>query len=528
MNAKRVLCAAMVFVLILATVLSGCGSGNSNPTESSAGSASTAPATTPEVKGEKISLKFWMPYAPYEGMTWNDHPFFKEMETRTNVHVDVEGPAAGQDVNEAYKTMIASGNLPDVIQQIGNTYADGQDKAISDGVYIRLNEYIEKDMPNFKQFLDASPIVKKIITSPEGNIVHFPNSRPADATRQPPYVGPIIRYDWLEKVGLSEPETLEDWHAMLVAFKQQLGVDRPLTLPKEGGFFMSSPFLSAYDVGADFYVVDGKIKYGPLEDNFINYITEMKKWYSEGLLELEDQNEEKFYNDTRGAWCHGYYMLEAWKSKAKDPNYRAVGVKYPVLAKGNTINLFYGDAPATDFGFGFVITTANKYPDETCKYFDYWYGEEGTTLALYGIEGKTYTLVGGKPQFTEYMTKNPDGKPFVQALKENTVNYLLNDWHIELAGFKPDEQEAIGVKWAEVKDTWSLPGYAQQFTAEESQKINELWDPINKYVLSMLPKFIKGEESLNNWGALKDQVKKMGVEEIMKVRQTAYDRFFSK
>lgn len=465
---------------------------------------------------------------PFEGQSWNDHPFFKEMEKRTNIHVEVVGPAPGSKVDAAYKVMIASGDLPDVIQHNGCTYADGPDKAISDGVYIRLNDYIEKDMPNFKNLLDSNPAAKKIVTSPEGNIVHFPNSRPVDVVRQPPYVGPIIRYDWLEKVGMNEPETIQDWYNVLKAFKDQLGVDRPLSLPKEGTFW-SRAFLSAYDVDSEFYVVDGKVKFGPWEDNMVTYITEMKKWYSEGLLALEDQNEELFTNDTRGAWCHGFYMLSQWKSKAKDPNYRAVGVKYPVLEKGNTIKLFYGDAPASDFGFGFVITTANQYPEETSKYFDYWYGEEGTKLALYGAEGETYQMVDGKPQFTDFMLKNPGGKTFVEMLKTNTINYLLNDWHIELAGFTQDESDAIAVKWAECKDTWSLQGYTQQLTAEESQKVADLWDgKIKPYVNEMIPRFIKGEESLNNWGAYVDQLKKLGVDEVIQIRQAALDRYNSK
>lgn len=522
---RRLAMAVFIFVMI-ASLLGAC---TSTPTTDPTADPTTEPTAEPTsglpIVSEKITLKFWMPYQPYEGQTWSEHPFFEEMENRTNIHIEFDGPAAGQDVNEAYTAMISSGSLPDVIMHIGNKYPTGPDQAIEDNVYIKLNDYVENDMPNFKAFIDGNDIVKKIITSPDGNLVYFPNSRPADATRQPPYVGPIVRYDLLQKIGQEEPVTLDDWYEMLKALKTQLNMDRPLSMPKEA-VFMSRPFLSAFDVDYEFFVVDGTIKYGVFEQGLLDYVTLMKQWYDEELIALEEQDQTKFTDGTRAAWLHGYYMLESWKSQATDPNYRAIGVKYPVKEVGDTIKLFYGDAPASDFGFGFVVTTANQYPQETCRYFDYWYGDEGTTLALYGIEDETFEFVDGSPKFTDYMTNNPDDKPFVQMLKENTVNYLLNDWKIELAGFKPDEVEAIAVKWAECKDTYSLPGYCQQFTAEESQRVSELWGPINSYVLEMLPKFIKGEEPLNNWGNFVQETKDMGVEEIIEIRQAAYDRFF--
>ena len=40
---------------------------------------------------------------------------------------------------------------------------------------------------------------------------------------------------------------------------------------------------------------------------------------------------------------------------------------------------------------------------------DYMYSEEGTLLINMGIEGTHYTMQNGKPIFTDYVMKNPDG-----------------------------------------------------------------------------------------------------------------------
>lgn len=40
---------------------------------------------------------------------------------------------------------------------------------------------------------------------------------------------------------------------------------------------------------------------------------------------------------------------------------------------------------------------------------DYMYSDEGTRLINMGIEGTHYTMQDGKPIFTDYVMKNPDG-----------------------------------------------------------------------------------------------------------------------
>lgn len=61
-------------------------------------------------------------------------------------------------------------------------------------------------------------------------------------------------------------------------------------------------------------------------------------------------------------------------------------------------------------GYGSAISRENKYPAITAKLLDYAYGKEGNLLFNYGVEGDTYTLVDGEPQFTDKVMKPGDGK----------------------------------------------------------------------------------------------------------------------
>ena len=48
-------------------------------------------------------------------------------------------------------------------------------------------------------------------------------------------------------------------------------------------------FAVAYGLvaGTDLYVKDGQVKYGAYEPEFKDFVAEMAKWYSEGLLDPE-------------------------------------------------------------------------------------------------------------------------------------------------------------------------------------------------------------------------------------------------
>lgn len=83
-------------------------------------------------------------------------------------------------------------------------------------------------------------------------------------------MGVGIRQDFLDRIGMDIPVTYEDWHTVLTAFKEDLGVESPLFL-HSSGLSEDNDFLAGYNVGKDFYMVDGVIHYGPLEPGYKEY-----------------------------------------------------------------------------------------------------------------------------------------------------------------------------------------------------------------------------------------------------------------
>lgn len=65
-----------------------------------------------------------------------------------------------------------------------------------------------------------------------------------------------------------------------------------------------------------------------------------------------------------------------------------------------------------------------------------------------------------------------------------------------------------------------------RFTPDEQSVIDARYTDINKYVNEMRGKFITSVENVKTgWDEYVATVKKMGIEEVLKSYQTAYDRW---
>src|SRR5690606_27116471 len=122
---------------------------------------------------------------------------------------------------DQFSLMFSSGDLPDIVETgwLGTHVPGGPDNAIKDGRILRLNELIEEHAPNLTRVLDENPEWRKMITSDEGNIYTFPFLRGGDLLLT--VHGLALRQDWLDKLELDMPTTLDEWEEVLTAFKEQ-------------------------------------------------------------------------------------------------------------------------------------------------------------------------------------------------------------------------------------------------------------------------------------------------------------------
>lgn len=280
---KRCL-ALLLTAALLVTCLAACGgkdnsstSGESSslqPEESKEDSSaqeesSSEPAETGTglpLTEEPVMLKMWFYLPAANGLSdYNDSDYYQWLEGKTGVHIEWIMPVEGTE-QESFNLIFASDEMPDLIMnQSGREYASGPDVAIADNVYLRLNELCDEYAPNYMALINANPRLQKDTITDDGNRWAFnylyKDGRLANQ-------GPTIRQDFLDKVKMDVPVTFDDWHDVLKAFKEQLNIEIPLfySSSSNDGTTGDSEFLAGFGIGREFFVEDGTVKYGPMED----------------------------------------------------------------------------------------------------------------------------------------------------------------------------------------------------------------------------------------------------------------------
>lgn len=534
---KRVIRTMMLVLLI--TIIAGCSgksAGNPEPAKGTEGTDKVVGST--EITYPK-SLTYWVPLNGNASATMqnmNGIAAYQELEKITGTKIEFQHAPAGQEV-DAFNIMVSSGNLPDVIEYGWLHVSGGPDKAIADGTIIRLNELIEEHAPNLTKVLNENPEYKKLITTDDGNIYVFPFLRGDEYLLT--FNGLIIRQDWLDKLKLQVPETIDEWYEVLKAIKtgDPNGNGKPDEIPLLLDLDLTEinqAFIGAWGITTEFYQVDGQVKYGPIQPEFKSYLETMNKWYSEGLIDQDyaatdgTLKDAKVTNNQLGAFS-GYTGSSLGRFTElmikSNPDVKLVGAPNVVLNKGETPMLGQIDSPYN--GFGAAITKANKFSAETVKWLDYKYGEEGHMLFNFGVEGVSYEMKDGYPTYTEEVMKNPDGLSITQAMaKYNLASYsgpMVQDRrYIEQYAALPQQKDAINT-WMNAKNDRWMPLISP--TVEESTRYASIMNDVNTYYEEMVNKFIMGVEPISEFDKFVETIKGMGIEEAISIQQAGLDRF---
>ncbi|NOU67659.1 extracellular solute-binding protein [Paenibacillus sp. LMG 31461] len=541
---NRTVFTSTVIAVALAAIMAGCSTDSTTKKESTdvpAGTQTPVTADNGKIVSSPLTISYYSQLAasrPSGMMDLNGMEAYKELEKITGIHVDFKHPTNGQETNQ-FNLMLSSGDYQDVIEWNWNSYPGGGQNALNNGVIIKLNDYIDKYAPNLKKILDGNPGIRKQISTDNGDIYSFPFIR-NDPSLQT-YFGLALRKDWLNKVQLQVPTTIDEWHTVLKAFKEKdpngngKADELPLLINK-GNLNWGNYLINAWGIRNDFYIADGKVQHGAVLPAYKEFLTTMRAWYKEGLIDQDyaatdaKQKDAKVTSELVGATDMaigggiGKYLAAM---KDKNAAFDLVGAPYPTLKKGDKPVL--GQQDAIFNGLGAAITKANKHVIETVKWLDYKYGEKGSLLFNFGIEGKSYTLENGYPKYTDDVMKNKDGLAFGVALTKYAIPFgapLSQDKrYMEQNAALPQQSEALKA-WTNTDNRGALPPLS--FTSEESSKIASLMTDMKTYNDEMFDKFIMGAEPLENFDKFVEKLNKMGMADAIKIQQAAYDRYLKR
>ena len=184
-----------------------------------------------------------------------------------------------------------------------------------------------------------------------------------------------------------------------------------------------------------------------------------------------------------------------------------------------------GSSPVMTLGWG--ISKDNKHVEETMKYFDFWFTEEGAALGNCGIEGVHYNVVDGQKVFTDEVINADGGAPgYLRNIgaaewgKLGTTEALLATMHeIPKKGYV----EYIENKWIQPQ----TPVLA--YNEEEQKVLDKYLTSINTFVAETEQKWVLGKGDIEaEWDKYISDLKAMGLDEVLAVYNSAYDRYLGR
>lgn len=515
------LAAAMVFGI------AGCGAKDDN-------NAAASEPTSYNKEGlpivnEPVTLKVLTVRWGSMGDSFTQNQWLKDLEKNTNVKIDWQ-VMSSNDWAEQKSIMLASGTLPDVI--LGDQTFGDSDIVNNLSFFRPLDDLIEQDMPNLKAAMEESPEMRKISTFPDGKIYSLPARLPArpKSSRQP-----VINKTWLDKLGLKTPETIDELYNVLKAFKEQdpNGNGKQDEIPY---IEISNDLISPFGINDLNYnnmvIKDGEAVYYPISEEYKEGLKWENKLYEEGLLDkevfIQDQTMRSAKFQSPDAPVVGFSYQ--WTPDAVFGKWSDQYVTIPPIAgpdgKRHTIG--------NPIGMNFVrneilITTSSKYPEVAARWADQFYTNEASIQNFWGAIGTviqknddgTYTLMD-PPAGT-----SADAWYWDQSLRDFGPKYVSPSFEDKIV-LSPVSGDGLKLELDKLGSEYvTTPFPNVMYTAEEFQELPTLTTDIDTYVTTMRAQFISKGGIDEGWADYVNQLNKMGLEQLVKIRTDAYSRYMS-
>lgn len=478
------------------------------------------------------TLSYWFMLQPfmmgYNNYTPEDFTYFKEMEARTGVHLDLI-PVSMFSVTEQFSLMVTSGDYADMIESGATYYSGGGGKAIEDGFLMDMTDLLD-EMPNYEAWIDSDPSYRKDLLTLDGGIAYA-----AGFTEVERNVGPQLRGDWLDELGLDIPTTYDEYHDVLAAFKNKYGAGIWLDSYGAQRNNVLSAGFNVHSNNSDptvkpFRIVDGVVEYSAYTEDYHEFMKLLSSWWDEGLIYQDFLSQQSVstpdnslvLNGVVGAWATDNNTMVSYDELSDEIDIRPAPI--PRQEADQTIHLYSQSGKCGD---GTSISTSCADPVLAARWLDYNYTYEGTLLCGYGVEGEGLTFDGdGKPMYTDLVLNNPDMITVACSLLYSKYGGAgVIDAYRYTPGYT-EKQKAATELWLDNLDTACEFPDRVQFTIEESAEYSNIMSDLDTYANQATLQFITGDLSAeNDWDEFIASLESLEVERAQELCQIAYDRY---
>lgn len=325
-----------------------------------------------------------------EGTDENDNPYLKYIEDSNDLDIQVTLPPP-EVYEEKLDVIMSSGNLPDMLHTNQPIWFDNYVK--QEG-FMSLDRLIDQYGPHLKEKIPEE-VWDRVRYN--GQIYAIPSLNEVSGIELM-----YIRKDWLDRLGLSPPVTLEEYYQVMKAFVYQdpdgngqadtLGV----TFTSELG--RSAPFFGAFGTQLDTWLErDGSLIYGNILPETKQALSYLARLYNDNLLDrefpLNMQNNlyEKIEQGKVGLFSATWYDTRGpiAANQKRDPDAEWMALDYPTGPNG--ANGVYGQDQVRGYN---VIPVGSKHPELVVRMLDF-IAANYKDLKL-GFEGDIWKMEDGQ------------------------------------------------------------------------------------------------------------------------------------
>ena len=499
-------------------------------------------------------------------LDWGNTVVFKEISKQLGINFEITNFSS-----DAWKTqftlMLADDTLPDILMGCNDNKAESN-KYGEEGYFLDLSQYLDI-MPNFVAFCESHPDFAAYSATADGKIYAINRCRDTVQSRQLSHNW--IKKSWLENVGKDVPKTIDELYDVLVAFKEKDAngngdpndeIPMSLTFNGQSGqrveFMLRSAF-GVYSIQQNYLLnadSDGKVFLYETTQNYKDYLTFMHKLYAEKLLDQEAfiQTTNEFRAKASadqlgffGDWSNLATAVGA-QNDFVERDYEYI-ISFANYENGKQTAVLY---PNYTEGARIMVNAETQYPREICRFLDYLYSDEGCILINFGIEGETFDTVADPfgnvthictpyweamkdqyPTYTEWQNQYLYPQNILAMIVYDEISAIMDkasDEQLEqYIAYEDDPAFIRTAIWEKaVREMDELvPSYPfVVFTAEEADERATLVTDIRNYLSNMKAQFITGEKDIEaEWDAFQATLQGMGLEKLLSIEQSAYDRF---
>lgn len=593
-------CLRILTAMLAATCLfSACSNGAD--TQSSSSSLPESSNTSNDTSGgqetaEPVTIRIMDKHRLETYYNYNDREDFpafdlyeKELEKR-GIILEKELVANEQYGTVVQTRMAAASDLPDLINLTPLDDVTALNLGINGQILDWLKPMEKYSRPDplapeningdpslsLKQRLEKiTPFAISLCTAPDGNMYWMPNARYrapvklADGTmvEDLDVVGACIRYDWLQKVNMEMPTTVEEFLEALRAFQKN---DVNGNGQKDEMYSIDCYSYSFFSGIAQWFgLTPGVVGIDPnndrvtsawYQDGVKDYFKLLKQMVDEGLMDvgLVGATEEMFNQaiaENRIAGLRTYANLTWFADLIKDDPDAEYATIAPIQAVEGIAPFMLCDSNKLVYDkYAMTKACTEEVQEAIIHYYDFATGTDvAKLLSNNGVEGVDYEFVDDE--------RNP-GRKVVQSLLSGTtqenyeahtggINFFLHGvpW---MSGEDPDVLAKLNT--GTVQDTldgWEgsekgKRGFIRKIeqmvhrpyvispfssstyaipTQEEQEVLTTYLTALNSYSDELGMNLILGNESLDNWDSFMQKFRDLGLDEVIKVNDARYQRY---